>query len=258
MNTESKIPKRLISVLVAAGGLIVGLAILPSIDNSASGDRSPEDQQQLIDKGAIEKGTGETLIIVIAGGVYETAEAAQVAESEQPLGEFQGFYIDQTANFRVLGSYLPSQPLFTDLVCTPEIGCGGEGSGLALGERFTTLQPQELRRLPTGAAAGRELEGRRAECSAEGLACPSVLLGAVAPSNDWEQDGWIRLSAFRTRKGAEQFYDLVVRNDIDRSDLTVLQVINQGDTYVGLGQEQRPDGKGTLDGPLKNQALYQK
>lgn len=59
---------------------------------------------------------------------------------------------------------------------------------------------------------------------------------------------FVLVSAFRTDAGARDFMMLAEANDAPAA-LTP-RLVNRGYEYVGLGQEQHPDGSGPLIGPL--------
>lgn len=65
------------------------------------------------------------------------------------------------------------------------------------------------------------------------------------PSKDSD---FVLVSAFRTQRGAADFME-VTRVNGAPATLTP-RLINRGYEYVGLGQEQHPDGSGPLIGPL--------
>jgi hypothetical protein len=66
-------------------------------------------------------------------------------------------------------------------------------------------------------------------------------LGAAA-------DEYVLATAFRTTVGAQEFLQLAEAAGAPASLTPRLE--NQGDRYVGLGQEAHPDGSGPLIGPL--------
>lgn len=59
---------------------------------------------------------------------------------------------------------------------------------------------------------------------------------------------FVLVSAFRTGRGASDFMAVAHANDAPA--LLTPRLINRGYDYVGLGQEQHPDGSGPLIGPL--------
>lgn len=73
----------------------------------------------------------------------------------------------------------------------------------------------------------------------------------VASSADFEAmkpGAWILVSAFRTKRGAEEFARLAAAAGFPETT----QVIDRyrGAAYIGLGQEPHPDGSGPLTRPL--------
>lgn len=63
------------------------------------------------------------------------------------------------------------------------------------------------------------------------------------------------VTAFRTKAGAEEYLLLASANGMDR--LLVVRAMKVGTAEVGLGQEAHPDGSGSLDRPLEDQARHQ-
>jgi hypothetical protein len=59
---------------------------------------------------------------------------------------------------------------------------------------------------------------------------------------------YVLLSAFRTSRGARDFLNLV--QTAGHSAFITPRLQNVGTAYVGLGQEEDPDGKGRLTGPI--------
>jgi hypothetical protein len=59
---------------------------------------------------------------------------------------------------------------------------------------------------------------------------------------------FVLVSAFRTEQGASDFLEVVRASD--GPALLTPRLLNRGYEYVGLGQEQHPNGKGPLIGPL--------
>jgi hypothetical protein len=64
---------------------------------------------------------------------------------------------------------------------------------------------------------------------------------------------WLLVSAFRTDEGAQEFADLAAA--VGAPALVTGRVHNEGDLYVGLGQERAPDGSGPLRGPIPGVTL---
>lgn len=63
-----------------------------------------------------------------------------------------------------------------------------------------------------------------------------------------EDAAFVLVSAFRTARGAADFIAVALANDAPA--LLTPRLLNRGYEYVGLGQEQHPDGSGPLIGPL--------
>jgi hypothetical protein len=80
-------------------------------------------------------------------------------------------------------------------------------------------------------------------------------IGDPGPFVRFPVDGWIVLTAFRTRAGAESFMNAVNAAELE---VQAWQVAKTGGEYIGLGQEAHPDGSGPLEGPLPNQQDFQR
>jgi hypothetical protein len=65
--------------------------------------------------------------------------------------------------------------------------------------------------------------------------------------------GWLLVSAFRTEEGAREFADLA--EVVGAPALVTGRVYNEGQVYVGLGQESAPDGSGPQRGPIPGVSL---
>ncbi|MGH2710158.1 MAG: hypothetical protein ACRDH9_03010 [Actinomycetota bacterium] len=59
---------------------------------------------------------------------------------------------------------------------------------------------------------------------------------------------FVLVTAFRTDRGAADFINVARANDAPA--MLTPRLVNRGDEYVGLGQEQHPNGSGPLIGPL--------
>jgi hypothetical protein len=67
-----------------------------------------------------------------------------------------------------------------------------------------------------------------------------------------EDAEFVLVSAFRTMRGAAGFMAVALANDAPA--LLTPRLFNRGYEYVGLGQEQHPDGSGPLIGPLSGES----
>jgi hypothetical protein len=79
--------------------------------------------------------------------------------------------------------------------------------------------------------------------------------GAPGQFIQWPESGWLALTAFRTRAGAQS---LMPRIRFAELEVQAWQVVKLGGVYVGLGNEAHPDGSGLLIGPLPEQERYQR
>lgn len=80
-------------------------------------------------------------------------------------------------------------------------------------------------------------------------------LGPPGPFVQWPAEGWLALTAFRTRAGA---HTLMPRIRVAELEVQAWQVVKIGGGYVGLGRELHPDGSGPLTAPLADQERYQR
>lgn len=80
-------------------------------------------------------------------------------------------------------------------------------------------------------------------------------LGPPGPFVEWPSDGWIAVTAFRTRAGAQA---LMPRIRVAELEVQAWQVVKLGGEYIGLGRELHPDGSGPLTAPLPDQERYQR
>lgn len=259
-----QLSKRTLSwIALAAGlGLVVGVGYGSAISADAIDRFSPGEDMAVADMVIAEDsdravGSNEVLILVIADSIDATKEAAESASVvSDGLAGLQGFYVDNVENYEIQGIYELSSPLYGELVCTPKIGCG-EGSDVHQGEKFRARLPQQLRRVPMNRNGEARLSSLACGPGEEEVPCPSNLLMGVVANEDWPSDGWIKVSAFRTKSGAEQFVDLALATGVEREQLTVVQARKSGGGYIGLGQESDPRGGGPLLDSLPNQELHQ-
>ena len=78
----------------------------------------------------------------------------------------------------------------------------------------------------------------------------------ASPGDQFRSDTYLALTAFRTKKGAEEFVELARNRGFETS---VVRTRKIGGPYVGLGQEANPDGvSGPLIDPLPNPDSFQR
>jgi len=184
-------------------------------------------------------GRGEAVLVVLGPTFASRAEADRAATA-LTFGEMQGFYVDTTDNYDLLGAYAQLTPDIELVKCGRlDIGCQPEEEVRA--QASVTLALRE------GAALEVLVSERIAACGQDGaVPCMAERLERViSPRRTLVADQWVLLSAFRTKVGAEQFVELA--RAAGASDLVVLRVRKVGGPYVGLGQEAHPDG---VSGPL--------
>lgn len=78
----------------------------------------------------------------------------------------------------------------------------------------------------------------------------------ASPGDRFRSETYLVLTAFRTKKGAEEFVELARNRGYETS---VVRARKIGGPYVGLGQEANPDGvSGPLIDPLPDPDSFQR
>lgn len=247
----------LVGLVAFFGGTGIGRMALAGESNASSSEGMP-----VAGLGDANIGLSESLIVVVAGN-YDDGSTAAAAENEIGLGDVQGFYLDIGKNYQVLGAYLSDAPTLEDVRCGSkraealQLFCSTEGSDLHDGDVATLHLPTQLRYFPAQLSSVEAIRGRSETCSGSRyeIPCPHPLVVDVSGSWQLDPDATYRLTAFRTRAGAEAFVDLV--RDVGNINVSILRVKKLAGPYIGLGQEGAPDGSGPLLGPLPGQASYQ-
>lgn len=198
-------------------------------------------------------GVGETLLIVVGGDFGSEAEATSKYQS---FGDMQGFYVDSSSNYRVVGLYEQTNPTLATVVCDGsndlyDRECASIGT-----KQLTLLQAPKLRLVPPTEQLG--LLADESPCGRKDLRpCTGARLGHLLAADGQLKPGrYLQLSAFRTKAGAEEFLDMTHRAEYQ--DTVVLQVVKTAGPYVGLGQEGNPDGSGILTAPLPDPLSFQR
>jgi hypothetical protein len=239
---------RKVTVLIAVAVMLVsgsiGATVLRSPDATALDSEdiveAAESELDAIEETTLEapapssNGVNETLVLVVAAQVPPVQAQTKLNEINAAFGELQGFAVDASDNYEVTGAYVPASPAMVDVPCVGDLECP---EGVAA---VRELQPVDLRYVPgeqIGSLAGEALGG--------------VLDagGRLSPGNS------LIVTAFRTKKGAEEFIALARAAGL--MDVVTLQVRKLGGGDIGLGQELNPDGSGPLTEPLPGQELYQ-
>lgn len=198
-------------------------------------------------------GVGEQLLIVVAGQ-YPSEAGARAAVEDLSFGDMQGFYVDAAVNYVVIGAYDQSSPDFQPVDCealpSQAKTCGGQSVQVAL--------PVSLEYIPVERLGALFESARTAQCGQLGeIPCMAVRLQSllVVPGYQLDASTFLALTAFRTKKGAEEFVE-VARNR--GYSTTVIRTRKVGGPYVGLGQEANPDGvSGPLIDPLPDPDSFQ-
>jgi hypothetical protein len=173
-----------------------------------------------------ETGVGEELILVVADQLPTISDALRaVRASAASFSDVQGFYVAAADDYEVTGVHVQLGPDTLDLTCPSaarrQIEC-------APGRDVVHVRrPIELRFVPK-------------------------TLGMVA----FRPGTYLLATAFRTRKGAEEFLDLA--RTVGLHGLITVSARKLGGGFVGLGQEPHPNGSGPLLGPLEDQTAFQR
>ncbi len=208
-------------------------------------------------------GVGETLLLVVADVVAHAESTEKLASLNEHFGDTQGFYADATKAYDVTGALVQTSPDFANVSCDEALGtlasprsdhgsttdCSALPSAVrALLPISTTLVPSDvlttyLSTTPCGTAAS-------PPCVAERF---NELLG---DDLELEPGKVVITTAFRTKRGAEEFLDLA--RAVGLTGLITVQAKKLSGGDVGLGQEPHPDGSGPLTGPLPEQEYHQR
>jgi hypothetical protein len=234
------------------GGLLasVVLGLFVGVAASAAPNTLPPAPIDL----ATRTGAGEALLLVVTGEYPAETEAREAAD-QLSFGDMQGFYVDASANYDVLGVYDQTSPDYelTNCQAAPQqvAGCNGPSALVAL--------PVSLAYLPLDRAREYlQVEGSQA-CGQTGQApCMAARLGRLLsePDRQFRSGTYLVLTAFRTKKGAEEFVELARNRGFE---VAVIRAQKLGGPYIGLGQEANPDGvSGPLIDPLPNQDEFQR
>jgi hypothetical protein len=206
-------------------------------------------------------GTGEDLILVVAGSFPTATDATRAAA--QMAGRFagvEGFSVDAAVHYAINGIHVQTS---ADLLAVP---CNGS--------LFTTILDgrRELLECPKGRSTVRLFRPVELTYVARSVWTTYVFprCGAVgrppcqreryrevlgdAPA--FPAGSHLLLTAFRTRTGAEEF--LALARTLGVSGLVTVNARKLGGGDVGLGQEPHPDGTGPLVGPLPDQSSHQR
>lgn len=198
-------------------------------------------------------GAGETLVVVVAGQFPTEAEARKAA-GDMSFGDMQGFFVDASSNYAVVGAYDQKAPDFTNVDCAAVQPNGGPCVG-----SMRAAMPVAVKYVPLEAMDSFLNVDQRSGCGETGQApCMASRVARLlsAPNYQFEPGTYLALSVFRTKKGAEEFVQLAR----DRGyETAVVRARKLGGPYVGLGQEANPDGvSGPLIDPLPNPDAFQR
>lgn len=254
------------SVLISS---VVGAAAIKSPNAAATATRDlttdvvPDAQEQLdalptidldVAPPIVENAVNETLILVVAGRAPSLNDVQKrLQEVNARFGQLQGFYVDEARHYDVIGLFAQTSPETVAVPCTTAedghstIDCPDGADSVA------ELQHATLEFVERSAFASAPLPS----CEDVGLAlCRESYASTLTQDVGFESSDWLLLTAFRTKKGAEEFLDLA--RAVGLGGLVVVQATKLGGGDVGLGQEPHPDGSGPLLGPLDDQPAYQR
>lgn len=257
-NTQSDTAPRRVSRRFAVGTILTVLAGFSlGMVTGGSQEIPPAEASGLVvplqTRDAVAK--GESLVLVI-GGVYDSQAEAAAAAASMPLGETQGFYVDQTNNYRLRGSYQQTSTDKTWLKCGPDGAgpkkCFAHDAGTYAAHAPVVLRHHDLTDIDSLLNAAEPLGcGKVGKPRCKSKVFPKLVRGTgLAPGK------WLTVSGFRTKKGAEQFMELM-RSIGGAEDLVSVRAEKAGGPDIGLGQEEHPDGSGPLLDELPNQEYFQ-
>lgn len=239
-------------VALAAAGFVTGVALAAP---AASQSGAP-DQTYFEEPFVPVTGVGETILIVV-GGAFASLPEAEAAEAvaQQAFGHLQGFYIDDSANYDVIGVYEQTSADQRVVPCADwkqetKMECPPGFS------EVKAYQEVRLRHVAREDARPFLAANDQARCGTPALRpCVRANLNRLLSNTVALKPGrFLLLSAFRTKQGAAEGVEFA-RIGVDQ--VSVLRVLKTGGGYVGLGQEANPDGSGPLSGPLPDPAKYQ-
>ena len=237
---------------------MVAIAVAGSTTGIVLGG-NPEQPAPAIDAGTLvpDSGIGETLLIVIGGDYGSRAEAeAATAAAQRSFGHLQGFYIDESDNYDVVGVYEQTSADLHVIPCAEwrretRLECP---RGLSEVKAYQTVNLRYVSRAAIGPfLAAKDAVG----CGTPGFrpCARANLADRLTPAFSIRSGRFLTLTAFRTKLGAAEFIDFARAAGV--ADLAVLRVHKLGGGFIGLGQESHPDGSGPLEEPLADPAPYQ-
>lgn len=271
------ITKRAFAVTLLGGSMAVtgfgtGSAALGSNDRIST--QPSEIAQRVVTRSP---GFEESLILVV-GGLYDSEQEASAAVAASNQGETAGYYLAATDDFRLQAGYASSAPSSSSIPCDP-VNMPGVAAQLPELAQVSAAQLQEQCKVAIKAGAGPTLNvardsrlewlpvstkphGGRSMANPKACEAGSACLGGVprllGSSVELPQGKWMAVSAFRTKRGAEEFMTWM-RQASGHEPAMVVQVLRvTGTSTIGLGQEAHPDGQGPLNAELPDQARWQR
>lgn len=243
-------PATLLRLIAAAVVLGVAVGSAPTVLLGAPLLNDPEPVAELDQKANI--GRGELMLLVVSSDFATRVEAEAFAGSLS-FGDLQGFYVDSTNNYDLVGAYEQTSPDVRIVAC-------GADADVICPQGITSTKafdPVRLEYRPVGALNGLLTAPDAIGCDGmDRPPCVRKRLARLIARDVLKQDRWILLSAFRTKQGAEEFVDLA--RAAGAPALAVIRVQKVEGPYVGLGQEAHPDGvSGPLMEALPDPAKYQ-
>ncbi len=238
------VSRRLITSLTAA--IVLGTLVGLTTSAAPRGDPAPVDL-------STQTGVGEHMLLVVAGEYTSEADARNAAETFS-FGDMQGFYVDAATNYIVVGAYDQTSPDFRAVECNslPQV------TDACHGQLMRAEVPVSLAYIPIE-RIGAALEAADGEACGQTGQRPCMVARLkgllVPPSYQFRADAYLVLTAFRTKKGAEEFVELARDRGYETS---VVRARKTDGPYVGLGQEANPDGvSGPLIDPLPDPDSFQ-
>lgn len=239
-------------VALMAAGFATGIVLAAP----ASSPRGAADASSIEESFVPVDGVGETMLIVVGGDFPSRVEAQAAADAaQQTFGHLQGFYIDEAANYEVIGVYEQTSVDQRVVPCAAwesetKLECP---AGLS---EVRAYQPVKLRHVSRANIPSFLSAKDAANCGLPGFRpCARHRLDQLLTDDLALRPGrFLLLNAYRTKRGAAEGVEFA-RMAVE--DVSVLRVRKTGGGYVGLGQEAHPNGSGPLDRALPDAAKYQ-
>ena len=240
---------------VAAAAVVLGI--------SAVGWRASGETEQPTTSADALSGVGETLLLVVADVVAPAESEATLDSLNAGFGDLQGFYADATDGYEVTGALVQTSPDAITVDCRDALGA----VTAPLAELMSAPDCSDVRTpvrallpITTTFVPSSDLSSYLATTPCGTIALPPCVADRFADllGPDLQLDGGevVLTTAFRTKRGAEEFLELARAAGI--TGVVTVQARKLAGGAIGLGQEPHPDGSGPLTSALPDQAAWQR